>query len=150
MQLTGRWPLLLDLAAHSIERRVAMGHSTPEAVDAVVQRLRSAGPAGLDPLDREARRVSASVAASVDTLPTEAQPRFAELAIFPEDIDIPLTAISALWRSTARLDAFESEQVCGALLDALHWYVPPEDRFQQSDYTMFCARISATLRPRRS
>ena len=118
MQLTGRWPLLLDLAAHSIERRVAMGHSTPEAVDAVVQRLRSAGPAGLDPLDREARRVSASVAASVDTLPTEAQPRFAELAIFPEDIDIPLTAISALWRSTARLDAFESEQVCGALLDA--------------------------------
>ena len=38
-----------------------------------------------------------------------------ELAIFPEDVEIPLTTISKLWSATGGFDDFDTEELCTRL-----------------------------------
>ncbi len=56
-----------------------------------------------------------SIAASLDTLNAEHTSRFLELAIFPEDTDVPYTSIVLYWAETAGMD----ERATFNLLDRL-------------------------------
>lgn len=49
---------------------------------------------------------------SLDDLSEDRQQRYQELAIFPEDEEIPLALVQALWEATGQLDALDSEDLC--------------------------------------
>jgi WD40 repeat protein len=121
VRLTGRWPLLIDLANRSLVRRGARGDQAA-AGTAISRRLRTAGPTGLDSVgleranDRD-RIVGASVAASMDLLTAETRERYLELGIFAEDTEIPSSVLELLWGATGGLDSFEAEQLCETLQD---------------------------------
>src|SRR5262249_31911044 len=72
------------------------------AFDAEDQRLRD-------------RAVRATLAASMDRLPAEERTRYEELAIFPEDVDVPLATVHQLWGATAQLSARETEKLAEKL-----------------------------------
>ena len=56
--------------------------------------------------------------ASVSSCFTEDErARFSELAIFPEDVDVPLAVVETLWSRTAGFDEFETEALCTRLYD---------------------------------
>ncbi len=95
----GRWPVLLGLVNRVLRRRTARGEASAEAVDWVLGRLTAQGPAALDPsrpADR-AQAVAATVEASLGLLSPAGRARCLDLAIFPEDVPIPLTVLSLLW-----------------------------------------------------
>src|SRR5437762_1902062 len=67
---------------------------------------------------REEKQRNKAVAASLEvTLARfgDLRPRALELGIFPEDVDIPVSAIERLWAGTASLSARQAEEVLRAL-----------------------------------
>ena len=97
--LAGRWPLLLNLVNGVLRSRIERGQEVERAAEDIIGRLVAYGPAILDPArptDRT-KAVEASVGASLVLLDNDDQTRYHELAIFPEDIDIPLDVLTLLW-----------------------------------------------------
>ncbi len=100
--VTGRWPVLLSLVNGLLRRRTDNGQPPSEAAGEIVRRLTIEGPAALDParpVDRT-RAVAATVEASLTLLDPADQDRYLDLAIFPEDVDIPLDVLELLWPDT--------------------------------------------------
>ena len=64
--------------------------------------------------DRNAA-VSATLRVSFDLLHAEQYARYQELAVFPEDVDIPLATLQKLWGATGGLDDFDTEELCQTL-----------------------------------
>ena len=62
--------------------------------------------------------VAKTLASALELLTEDERARFAELAIFPEDIDVPLHR-RALWSRTAGLDEFDTEDLCTRLYGLL-------------------------------
>ena len=48
---------------------------------------------------------------SLDLLAADERARFAELAVFPEDVELPLRTVELLWSHTAGLDDFDTEEL---------------------------------------
>ncbi len=77
----GEWPLGLELASAAIRERVRLGDSPARAI----------------------QRVAPTIAEGVERIVETSLPdatdrrRFAELGIFPEDVEIPLTAARTAW-----------------------------------------------------
>nr|WP_254407477.1 NB-ARC domain-containing protein [Streptomyces sp. GMY02] len=123
LRATGRWPLLLRIANRHIHRRMMTGVTAADAGAAILERLRTRGPAGLDPgtpvdlKDPQARQtaVRAAVEAGAELLPMDAFDRFTELGVFVEDESIPVGLIAALWQATSSLDQEQSRELCAAL-----------------------------------
>jgi hypothetical protein len=59
--------------------------------------------------------VARTLAVSLDHLADDERARFRELAVFPEDVDVPLAAVEVLWGATAGLDDLDTEELCGLL-----------------------------------
>ncbi|MFG2867279.1 NB-ARC domain-containing protein [Streptomyces sp. NPDC048338] len=125
VRATGRWALLLRLINQVIAAQVSTGADTTAAGEAVLERLRDAGPAGEDPQgfldlddpDRRNTAVRASIRAATTLLPSEGDRRFAELGVFAEDEAIPLPVIALLWRVTGGLDEARSRLLCKQMAD---------------------------------
>ncbi|GAA2623340.1 hypothetical protein GCM10010399_63230 [Dactylosporangium fulvum] len=97
--LAGRWPLLLNLVNGALRRRAARGQSPQQAAREIAERLRAEGPAAFDParpVDRS-QAVAATIDASLALLSPADRQRYHDLAVFPEDVDIPLDVLSLLW-----------------------------------------------------
>ncbi len=110
--LAGRWPVLLNLVNGVLRRQVARGQLPQQAAAEIVARLVADGPAAFDPArpaDRS-RAVAATVMASLSLLSSADRQRYLDLAIFPEDVDIPLDVLRLLW-SGCRVDALCEELV---------------------------------------
>jgi WD40 repeat protein len=98
-RLTGRWPVLLNLVNGALRRRVQHGQPTEQAVADIVATLTEDGPAAFDPArpsDRS-QAVAATVDASLDLLEAGDRRRYLDLAIFPEDVEIPREILALLW-----------------------------------------------------
>jgi glucose/arabinose dehydrogenase len=109
--VAGRWPVLLNLVNGLLRRRTDYGQPPGEAASEIVHRLTIEGPAALDPArpaDRT-RAVTATVEASLTLLDPVDQNRYLDLAIFPEDVDIPLNVLELLWPDT------DAERLCDEL-----------------------------------
>ncbi|GAA4263029.1 NB-ARC domain-containing protein [Dactylosporangium darangshiense] len=122
-RLSGRWPLLLGIINRTIARTTTATRTAPEAAHMVLDRLRQAGPAGLDNpwADDTSRRntmISACIEGSLASLRTFVRDRYLELGIFVEDTDIPYRTLALLWAETGGLDAFQTEQLGQTLIDA--------------------------------
>ncbi|MFG2106507.1 NB-ARC domain-containing protein [Micromonospora chersina] len=123
LRLTGRWPLLLGIANRTIARSRTPTRPVDEAARMVADRLEGAGPTGLDnpwtgSTSSNRALVTASVDASLQSLPTFVRDRYFELGIFAEDTDIPYTVLSLLWTESGGLDTFQTEQLGQTLIDA--------------------------------
>jgi WD40 repeat protein len=111
----GEWPLLLKLAAGALRERLQRGDTLDGALAYVSHALDKRGLTAFDkdePIDRH-QAVRSTLGISLDLLSKDQRQRCAELAIFPEDARIPLSAVQALWG----LDAFDTEELVQRLAD---------------------------------
>jgi WD40 repeat protein len=95
----GRWPVLLNLINGALRHRVAHGEPPDRAATDVLELLARQGPAALDaarPTDR-ARAITATIDASLRLLDSGDLERYLDLAIFPEDVDIPISILELMW-----------------------------------------------------
>jgi hypothetical protein len=115
--VAGRWPVLLSLINGVLRRRLARGQSPSQAAEEILGLLTMHGPAALDPArptDR-ARAVAATMNASLTLLNSVDRQRYLDLAIFPEDVGIPLNVLTLLWPN-CRVDALCEELVAVGLV----------------------------------
>ena len=59
--------------------------------------------------------VSKTVGVSLELLTADERTRYTELAVFPEDVDIPLVTVRRLWDATGGLDDIDTETLCAQL-----------------------------------
>ena len=59
--------------------------------------------------------VKKTLGLSIAQLSEEEQARFEELAVFPEDVAIPLTTLELYWARTGGLDELDTESLCDRL-----------------------------------
>lgn len=111
----GHWPVLLKLANRTLQQRVRQ-QRTPAAaaVDAVEGELARKGVLAFEPRHEVQERdqaVAATIEASLELLDAQERRRCAELAIFPQDVSIPLAQAATLWRLTGGLDAGQASDL---------------------------------------
>ncbi|WP_026316619.1 NB-ARC domain-containing protein [Actinokineospora enzanensis] len=101
LKLTGRWAILLSLVNSAIRQSVEEGDTPDDAASLVAEQLRLDGPDSLDmdSADRRDSAIRATVEASLHRLSPDDRERFRELAVFPEDTDIPTEVVHLLWAS---------------------------------------------------
>jgi WD40 repeat protein len=113
----GEWPLLLKIVnAVLYDRTANRGQSLSDAITFVNKALDRRGLVAFDSHNPEDRNqaVSSTLSLSMNLLSDQESARFAELTIFPEDVDIPLKVVERLWQH-AGYDDFETEDLCERL-----------------------------------
>jgi WD40 repeat protein len=114
----GEWPLLLKLVNGALRDRVGNAKQPlPDALSYVDKALNKRGLTFFDarnPVARE-QAVKSTLSVSLDLLTDEERKFYSELAVFPEDVDIPLGTIGKLWGKTGGLDEFDVETFCDRL-----------------------------------
>jgi len=139
----GHWPVLLNLLNGALRRRVDRGESALAAAEHVTRTLLADGPAAFDPARpaERSRAVAATVEASLLLLEPGDRGRYLDLAVFPEDVDIPYDMLALLWPGRP-IDDF-CEELVGLGLVADHRLDAPGPRLVLHDV------IRAYLRTRR-
>ena len=112
------WPLLLKLANGVLRDRVRVAGQSIEDALAYIQA--ALGRRGLSAFDKRAeadrRRATAdTIDISLGLLEEDERQRLIELAVFPEDIAIPLGTITRLWGETDSYTDFDTEELCTRL-----------------------------------
>ncbi|MEZ4513136.1 MAG: NB-ARC domain-containing protein [Chloroflexota bacterium] len=131
-QRLGEWPTLLKLINRVLQRR-SQQQPLAQAVAYVNEALDRRGLTAFDQRNAAERHqaVAQTIGVSLELLTADERQRLAELAIFPEDIEIPLLAVQKLWQATGGLDAFDSQELCQQLYDLslLLMYRPQPPQF---------------------
>nr|QNO54145.1 hypothetical protein CKCBCIOL_00002 [Methanosarcinales archaeon ANME-1 ERB7] len=101
----GEWPLLLKLVNSALREHVSLSLDINQALAYVNEDLSELGLTAFDAEDPQERdqAATATLGLSLKHLNEEERARFGELAIFPEDVDIPLTTLEKLWGMTGSL-----------------------------------------------
>lgn len=118
LDITGRWPLALSLTNAALRRADRDGADVVETARKLLRRLQNLGPSALDVTDKDRRdrTVAATLESSLSLL-GDRRDRVVELAIFPEDTDIPQDLIALLWQRTAGLSSDETDRLCEEVVD---------------------------------
>jgi hypothetical protein len=121
----GEWPLLLTLANGVLRRREQRGEPLQSALDHLQRDLKRRGVVAFDARNADARSeaVEKTIEVSLEQLTTDEAARYGELAIFPEDTSVPLSAVWCLWQTTGGWDDWKTENLCELLasLSLLHY-----------------------------
>jgi hypothetical protein len=114
----GEWPLLLRLVNSTLRNRIENDNQPlPDALAWVNKALSKRGLTFFDaskPKERQ-QAVTKTIGVSLDLLSEPERARYGELAIFPEDAEIPLATLEKLWGKTGGLDEFDTEDLCTRL-----------------------------------
>ena len=104
---------MLAIANGWLRDRVARGEPLPDAIARFERRLDRDGPFVFDPRNETQRNkaIRLCIEASIQDLGVDEASRFAELAVLPEDEDVPLAVIEALWAQTGRLDEDDADDL---------------------------------------
>jgi hypothetical protein len=99
LTLTGGWALVVAMANGQLRRQVHHDTDAAPAAHQLIERLAALGPAGAQLSTRAGREqtIAATVGRSLDLLDNTGRRRYLDLAVFPEDTDIPLDVLSILW-----------------------------------------------------
>jgi WD40 repeat protein len=114
----GEWPLLLRLVNGALQDRVNNADQPlSDAIAYVNRALDKRGLTFFDARDTESRNqaVAKTLGVSFELLCDGERARYGELAVFPEDVEIPLATLSRLWEHTGGLDDFDTEEFCDRL-----------------------------------
>lgn len=111
----GEWALLLKLVNGTLRKFVRGGLSVPEALQRVHEDLDAEGFSAFDQNDSESRHAAASktILVSTKNLSEKERDLFFDLAIFPEDEDIPLSVLERYWG----LSRSVTRKLCNQLYD---------------------------------
>jgi WD40 repeat protein len=116
----GEWPLLLTLANAQLRAEVEGGASVADAIEYAERLYDEAGLDAFDSGDEASRNSAArlSIGASLKRLDAGKGEltRFKELALFPEDVDIPAATIARLWHTTSGLAPLAGEVLLRTLV----------------------------------
>jgi len=112
-QRLGHWPLLLGIINGVLREMCAQGASLADALAYVAEGLAEEGLTVFDTADAtdRARAVRTTLEVSLKRLAPTDRARYTELAIFPEDADIPATAAARLWGQTGGLSEFKTKDL---------------------------------------
>jgi hypothetical protein len=101
LRLTSRWPLLLSLLNGAARTDVTAGAEVNDVLNQLADHLGHYGPE-LDLTDENgrSRAVTATLQASLDRLSDSEQERFLELAVFGENVEIPIAILERYWAAT--------------------------------------------------
>jgi hypothetical protein len=115
----GEWPLLIKIVNGFLRNRVKDGEPLPVATTGANTRLNKKGLTASDKRDetQRANAVALTIGVSLDLLSAPERERFGELAVFPEDADIPIGVVARLWAATAGPEDFETDDLLGKLFD---------------------------------
>lgn len=114
----GEWPLLLRLVNSTLRNCIENeGQSPRDAITWVNEALDRRGLAFFDARNSNERHqaVATTIGVSLDSLTKQERERYSELAIFPEDVEIPLATLEKLWGKTAQFDEFDTKELCSRL-----------------------------------
>jgi WD40 repeat protein len=117
LKATGHSPQLLALVNGAARTDVARGAATDKVLRELLDDLTTSGPTVLDVHDANdrSRAVAATLEVSLTRLTPTDRDRFNELAIFPEDVDIPLSVLGRYWAHTGGLGARGTRRLCDTL-----------------------------------
>jgi WD40 repeat protein len=109
----GEWPLALELAAAMMRERCRLGETAERSAMHLLAITERKGMRALeDPTaERRHRTISSVLEVSLDLLDADGRRRLAELAVFPEDLAIPLAAAASVWG----LDDLDAEDLARRL-----------------------------------
>ena len=110
----GEWAQLLKLVNAFLRDRVVRNHEPlPLAIAGVNKRLDVKGLTAFEAKNEadRAKAIAKTIGVSLDLLSEDERTRFAELAVFPEDVDVPLGVVSRLWSETGGLDEIDTEDL---------------------------------------
>jgi hypothetical protein len=110
----GEWAQLLKLVNGFLRERVIDGREPlRDAVADANARLTEEGFGAFDVGDAgdRTKAVARTINLSLGLLDDKQRARFAELAIFPEDADIPIGIVTRLWRETAGLSEIRTKDL---------------------------------------
>ncbi|MGH7598278.1 MAG: hypothetical protein ACREOI_18135, partial [bacterium] len=116
-QRLGEWPLLLKLVNATLRYRVHdLQQPFAEAITSVNVLLDECGLLAFDQDNATERHqaVAKTLEASLQMLDEGGRQRYFELAIFPEDVNIPLATLEKLW-SAAGYKPIHTEKLCEKL-----------------------------------
>ena len=116
--LLGEWPLLLRLVNSALRSRIEIDHQSPQdAITWIKRALDKRGLSYFDARNSDERHqaVVKTIGVSLDLLTEKERERYGELAIFPEDVEIPLATLEKLWGVTGGFDEFDTEELCSRL-----------------------------------
>jgi WD40 repeat protein len=119
LKATGRWPVLLALVNGAARSDLARGANLDTVLGDILAALTSDGPTVLDianPDDRS-HAVSATLELSLSRLSPTERARYQELAVFPEDVEVPLTVLGRYWAHTGQLSTIQVRRLCSSLYD---------------------------------
>ena len=107
------WAQALGMASRWIHGRVSLGEELTEAIERYEGRLKKRGLTGFDPKHAEQRdrAIGICIEVSLEDLDDNERARFGELAVLPEDENVPLHVIEALWAETASLDVDDTDDL---------------------------------------
>ncbi len=110
----GEWPLQLTLVNGFLRDRV-LGSRRPlaQAMADVERRLEARGLTAFDARSDAARHlaVDRTLGLSLELLAPDERLRFRELAVFPEDTDVPIGICARLWQETGAIDEIDTEDL---------------------------------------
>jgi len=111
----GDWPLLLKLAGSTMRQRMLRKDAPERAIEHAIRTYEKRGVTAFDVQDSNDRAdtIERCIGAGLDLLDADARRRWAELAIFPETLPIPLNAAASVWG----LDEVDSEDLARRLDD---------------------------------
>ena len=114
----GEWPLLLKLVNSALrERALHRGQPVEAALAYVNTALDKRGLTFFDAQNAGSRHqaVAMTLGLSIAQLSADEQARFDELAVFAEDVEIPLDVLARYWSANGGLDEFDTETLCDRL-----------------------------------
>jgi len=115
----GEWPLLLRLVNSALRNGIEDENlSAHDAIDWINQALTEGGLTYFDAHNSDARdqAVARTIEVNLKLLSRPAdRERYGELAIFPEDVEIPLATLERLWGKTGGLNSFGTRDLCSRL-----------------------------------
>ena len=110
----GEWAQLLKLVNGFLRERVIEGgERLRDALADANERLTEEGLVAFDADDEgdRTKAVARTINLSLGLLDEKQRARFAELAVFPEDADIPIGIVARLWRETAGLSESQTKDL---------------------------------------
>lgn len=113
VQRLGEYPLLLGLVNRTLVERVLTEQSPlPDALAYVEDALTQFG---ITAFDDEERAVQAVLQISFDQLSPDELKRLSEIALFPEDTPIPISAVVTLWQVTGGMAPIAADRLLSRL-----------------------------------
>ncbi|WP_155348626.1 NB-ARC domain-containing protein [Acrocarpospora pleiomorpha] len=119
LAICGRWPMLLALINGAVRADMRGGGSADHSLQDVHEQIRRHGPGVLDIADESQRHlaVAATMKVSLSRLSPEEQQRYLDLAVFPEDADIPRSVLENYWHHTGGWAVYQTHRFCQRLTD---------------------------------